>query len=159
MTLIFANNTKLFFSVAGEKRRNCRDYLSIASHIKGTPCTGFICPITACVSYGSRLATVVPGDSVLGFKAGSVFVGGFLNFFSLYSNLLIVRVLLSWFPAAQNQPLLRPLYTVCDPYLNLFRSVIPPVFGVDFSPIVAFTALQFFSTATVALGAEKQSRK
>ncbi|KAK4526658.1 hypothetical protein GAYE_SCF26G4574 [Galdieria yellowstonensis] len=111
----------------------------------------FLCPHVPC---SRKIASVLPGDSL----AGSVFVGGFLNFFGLYSNLLIVRVLLSWFPAVQNQPILRPLFTVCDPYLNLFRSIIPPVFGIDFSPILAFTALQFFSTATTALGAEERTK-
>ncbi|EME28575.1 YlmG homolog protein 2, chloroplastic [Galdieria sulphuraria] len=116
---------------------------------RGSAIGCFICPHVPCFRK-LLLASVLPGDSIV----GGVFVGGFLNFFSLYSNLLIVRVLLSWFPAAQNQPILRPLFTLCDPYLNLFRSVVPPVFGIDFSPILAFTALQFFSTATIALGAE-----
>lgn len=118
---------------------------------RGSTRVGFLCPHVPCFR---TVASVLPGDSI----AGGVFVGGFLNFFSLYSNLLIVRVLLSWFPAAQNQPILRPLFTVCDPYLNLFRSIVPPVFGIDFSPILAFTALQFFSTATVALGTEDRRK-
>ncbi|GJQ12831.1 hypothetical protein GpartN1_g4622.t1 [Galdieria partita] len=119
---------------------------------RGSTIGCFVCPHGPCSR--KLLANVLPGDSM----AGGVVVGGFLNFFSLYSNLLIVRVLLSWFPAAQNQPILRPLFTLCDPYLNLFRSVVPPVFGIDFSPILAFTALQFFSTATIALGAEDRRK-
>jgi len=43
------------------------------------------------------LAAAIPGDSVV----ESVTVGGFANFFGIYGNLLIARVLLSWFPAAQ----------------------------------------------------------
>ena len=31
--------------------------------------------------------------------------------------------------------------TICDPYLNLFRGIIPPVGGIDFSPILAFVVL------------------
>lgn len=43
------------------------------------------------------LAAAIPGNSVV----ESVTVGGFANFFGIYGNLLIARVLLSWFPAAQ----------------------------------------------------------
>jgi YggT family protein len=56
---------------------------------------------------------------------------------------LLVRVLLSWFP---NIPWHRqPLSTIrdlCDPYLNLFRNIIPPIFGnLDLSPLLAFGVL------------------
>jgi YGGT family len=41
-----------------------------------------------------------------------------------------------------------------DPYLNLFRGVIPPLFGLDFSPILAFFLLNLLSNATAAVGCE-----
>ena len=31
---------------------------------------------------------------------------------------------------------------MCDPYLNAFRGILPPVFGIDFSPFLAFAVLQ-----------------
>ena len=35
-----------------------------------------------------------------------------------------------------------PLATICDPYLNLFRGIIPPLGGtIDLSPILAFVVL------------------
>ena len=35
-----------------------------------------------------------------------------------------------------------PCSTLCDPYLNLFRGIIPPLNGtIDLSPILAFIAL------------------
>lgn len=38
--------------------------------------------------------------------------------------------------------------TLCDPYLNLFRGIIPPLGGtLDFSPILAFVLLSVSSTA------------
>jgi YggT family protein len=40
------------------------------------------------------------------------------------------------------QALVTPLATVCDPYLNLFRGIIPPLGGtIDLSPILAFVVL------------------
>ncbi|MCW9683177.1 YggT family protein [Dolichospermum planctonicum UHCC 0167] len=59
-----------------------------------------------------------------------------------YSYLLIIRVLLTWFPTVDwsSQPF-AALSQISDPYLNLFRSIIPPLGGMDFSPILAFLAL------------------
>jgi len=59
-----------------------------------------------------------------------------------YSYLLIIRVLLTWFPTVDwsSQPF-AALSQISDPYLNLFRSIIPPLGGMDFSPILAFVAL------------------
>ena len=61
----------------------------------------------------------------------------------LYVVLLIVRVLLTWFPNVDwyNQPF-SFLSQITDPYLNLFRSFLPPLGGMDFSPIIAIFVLQ-----------------
>ncbi len=66
-----------------------------------------------------------------------------LTFVQIYSTLLIIRVLLTWFPSINwyNQPF-AALAQISDPYLNLFRSIIPPLGGIDFSPILAFLVLQ-----------------
>lgn len=95
---------------------------------------------------------------------GSSFVGmfaqAFATFLNIYFVLLIVRILLSWFPNVDwmNQPF-ATLSQLTDPYLNLFRSLIPPLGGIDFSPILAFLVLRVFSAgvsevaATVAYSA------
>lgn len=64
------------------------------------------------------------------------------TFVTFYSYLLIIRVLLTWFPTVNwyNQPF-AALSQITDPYLNLFRNIIPPLGGMDFSPILAFVAL------------------
>mmetsp|Transcript_11650 Transcript_11650/g.42593 ORF Transcript_11650/g.42593 Transcript_11650/m.42593 type:complete len:226 (-) Transcript_11650:120-797(-) len=67
------------------------------------------------------------------------------SFIKLYLLLLFVRVLLSWFPNVDwmGQPWLT-LRQVTDPYLNLFRNIIPPLMGqIDFTPILGFLVLQF----------------
>jgi YggT family protein len=66
------------------------------------------------------------------------------TFVQIYSYLLIIRVLLTWFPQINwyNQPF-AALSQISDPYLNLFRSIIPPLGGMDFSPILAFLLLNF----------------
>lgn len=63
---------------------------------------------------------------------------------SIYSAILVVRVLLSWFPNLDwSNPVLSTLSSITDPYLNAFRGLIPPLGGLDLSAIVAFLALSF----------------
>ena len=47
-----------------------------------------------------------------------------------------------------------PLSTLCDPYLGLFRGILPNLGGLDFSPILAFVTLNFLTSSAVALPAE-----
>ena len=48
-----------------------------------------------------------------------------------------------------------PSATLCDPYLNLFRGIIPPIGGtIDLSPILAFTVLNVFTNTAAALPCE-----
>jgi YggT family protein len=65
------------------------------------------------------------------------------NFLQIYLLLIFVRILLTWFPTVewmnQVQSFLSP---ITDPYLNIFRSFIPPIGGLDLSPILAIIVLQ-----------------
>lgn len=62
--------------------------------------------------------------------------------FEVYSWILIIRILLSWIRHNPYQPIIRFIYEVTDPYLRIFRRIVPPYGAVDFSPIVAFFALR-----------------
>ncbi|XVF35264.1 hypothetical protein REPUB_Repub18cG0130600 [Reevesia pubescens] len=97
-----------------------------------------------------NFAAVLPGDSV----AGIVVANGILNFLNIYNTLLIIRLVLTWFP---NSPpaIVSPLSAICDPYLNIFRGIIPPLGGtLDLSPILAFLVLNAFTSTATALPAE-----
>ncbi|MCP9900408.1 YggT family protein [Cyanobium sp. Cruz CV13-4-11] len=62
---------------------------------------------------------------------------------SIYLLVLLVRVLLSWFPNLDwSNPVLSSVSAITDPYLNAFRGLIPPLGGIDLSALVAFIALQ-----------------
>ncbi|AKG22992.1 YggT family protein [Calothrix sp. 336/3] len=76
------------------------------------------------------------------------------TFIQIYSTLLIIRVLLTWFPNINwyNQPF-AALSQISDPYLNLFRNIIPPIGGMDFSPILAFLALNIAGSLVGSLAA------
>ncbi|MEH2391880.1 YggT family protein [Nostoc sp. UHCC 0926] len=68
------------------------------------------------------------------------------TFIQIYTVLLIIRVLLTWFPTINwyNQPF-SALSQITDPYLDLFRRIIPPLGGMDFSPMLAIILLQLVS--------------
>ena len=72
-------------------------------------------------------------------------IGLFLEIFlSVYLLALFLYILLSWFRLPYSlQPIQRFLYDVCEPYLALFRRLLPflRVGAFDLSPIVAFIAL------------------
>ena len=73
-----------------------------------------------------------------------------LIFNALYFALLI-RILLSWFPHSPYHPLIQILHQVTDPILNPFKQIIPPVSGLDFSPIVAFLAIQVAHSVVIGI--------
>ncbi|KAF3603726.1 hypothetical protein F2Q69_00039022 [Brassica cretica] len=60
----------------------------------------------------------------------------------IYSDVLMLRLLLTWFPNLpwERQPL-SAIRDMCDPYLNLFRNIVPPIFGEDLSPMLALAVL------------------
>jgi len=101
----------------------------------------------------SKQAMAIPGYGI----AEQVVVGGFANFLQLYNLLITGRILLSWIPQAQGFGPLQPLYGITDPYLNLFRNLIPAIGGIDLSPILAFVALNAAQSATAAIGCELSS--
>ena len=64
--------------------------------------------------------------------------------FYFYYLLIIIRIFLSWIQTIDwyQQPY-RWLSSVTDPFLNIFRGIIPPIGGVlDISPILAIILLQ-----------------
>ena len=73
----------------------------------------------------------------------------------IYSLILLVRVLLSWFPNLDwgSNPVLSTVSSITDPYLNAFRGLIPPIGGLDLSAILAFLALQLVQNLLLGVSA------
>jgi YggT family protein len=75
-------------------------------------------------------------------SAISTILQALIAFLGIYNALLLIRVLLTWFPNVDwSNGIFSALSQITDPYLNLFRSIIPPLGGIDISPILAFVAL------------------
>lgn len=62
--------------------------------------------------------------------------------FTTYTFMLLIRVFGSWFPSFAQSKFMKFIGFYTDPYLNLFRKIIPPLGMMDISPMVAFFALQ-----------------
>ncbi len=66
----------------------------------------------------------------------------------IFSFLLLIRVLLTWFPGIDwSNGALSALCSLTDPYLNIFRGIIPPIGGFDISSILAFLLLNVIQQA------------
>ena len=72
--------------------------------------------------------------------------------FNTYTILIFARIIITWIPQLQNSWIAHFLATVTDPYLNLFRKIIPPIGGtLDLSPIVGIFALKFIQYILISL--------
>ncbi|NJN75767.1 MAG: YggT family protein [Synechococcaceae cyanobacterium RL_1_2] len=84
--------------------------------------------------------------------ASRLIIDTLVQFIEIYFYLLIARILLSWFQTTNwAQQIIGFLAPVTDPYLNLFRSFIPPLGGIDLSAILAILLLQFVQNALYQL--------
>lgn len=63
--------------------------------------------------------------------------------FTLYTFAFIARALLSWFRISYHHPVARFLIQITEPVLAPLRRFIPPVGGLDFTPMVALFILWF----------------
>lgn len=74
------------------------------------------------------------------------------NFLNIYLLLIFIRILLTWFPTIEwmNQ-VAAFLSPITDPYLNIFRSFIPPIGGLDLSPLLAIIVLQVVAQLIVSI--------
>lgn len=64
--------------------------------------------------------------------------------FDIYSVLIVVWCLMSWIPRRPGglvEDIRGAIGMLVEPYLSLFRRFIPPMGGIDFSPIVAILVL------------------
>lgn len=72
--------------------------------------------------------------------------------FWIYTMLLLARIIGSWFPNFSRHKIMRFVAFYTDPYLNLFRKIIPPIGGMlDLSPLIAFFALQLLEKGVIFL--------
>ena len=70
--------------------------------------------------------------------------------FQLLYLFLLVRVILTWVPGVdQRHPAVQFVHRVTSPMLNPIRRLVPPVGGLDLSPLIAFVLLSAIQRVVV----------
>lgn len=88
----------------------------------------------------SRIASSplsVPG--ILAFSVTKLLVTLLMTYFFL----IIVNVILSWVGGGARHPVIPLVYQLTEPVLRPFRRYIPPIAGIDLSPVFALIAIRF----------------
>lgn len=63
---------------------------------------------------------------------------------SFYSVAIFAYVIMSWFrPTGILYDIYRVLGQICEPYIGIFRRIVPSMGGIDFSPWIAVLVLQY----------------
>jgi YggT family protein len=71
---------------------------------------------------------------------------------TILSWAILIRVLLSWIPNLdRGNPLVRLLAQITDPVLEPARRIIPPIGGMDLSPIVVLLLLRLLQQLLYSL--------
>lgn len=70
---------------------------------------------------------------------------------SLFLIAIIIQAISSWFNPGQYTPLTAALYSLTEPLLRPARRMLPPISGIDLSPLVVLLALQVLKMLVVAL--------
>ena len=72
-----------------------------------------------------------------------------------YEWLVVIWCILSWFPIREGS-IVGDIATVINrlvaPFMNIFRRFIPPLMGIDLSPIVGIVALNALQRLVMLLG-------
>jgi YggT family protein len=71
--------------------------------------------------------------------------------FTLFSVLILARILLSWFNPDPSSPIVRFLYSVTEPVLAPVRRILPSAGMLDLSPIVVLVAAMVLEELLVRL--------
>jgi YggT family protein len=78
-----------------------------------------------------------------------MFISMLIFLLNIYSVILIVRSLLTWFPNVDRRnPLVQLLFDVTEPVLRPVRGMFPPQGGIDFSTMIVIIAI---SVITIVL--------
>lgn len=81
------------------------------------------------------------------------FVQQFLNLLLLALEIaILIRVLMSWIPNLNpDNPIVQIIRSITDPILEPARRLIPPIGGLDFSPIVVLLLLSVLQSLVTRL--------
>ena len=80
-------------------------------------------------------------------------LNGLSGFLKFYMTLLTIRIYLTWFPNINF--FTQPFYSIAkvtDPYLRIFRGIIPSIMSFDMSPLLGFMLITFLIDSCSSVG-------
>jgi YggT family protein len=80
-------------------------------------------------------------------------LNGLSGFLKFYMTLLTIRIYLTWFPNINF--FTQPFYSIAkvtDPYLRIFRGIIPSIMSFDMSPLLGFMLITFLIDICSSVG-------
>ncbi|GIL52556.1 hypothetical protein Vafri_8393 [Volvox africanus] len=107
--------------------------------------------LSSCINW---MGAVVPFASAAQSSAGATaeIYGAIAKALDIYLLVLTLRVILTWFRNINwyNEPF-ATLRQFTDPFLNVFRGILPAFGGIDVSPMIGFLLLNFVRNQLVHL--------
>ena len=73
------------------------------------------------------------------------------NIIQIYSIILVIYALLSWFPGAPESALGQMVHRLVEPFLSLFKKLPSQFAGLDFTVLVAILLLNFLERLVAQL--------
>ncbi len=97
--------------------------------------------------FGARIPNVITllGWSVIGCLALTV---------NLYFFAIIINIILSWVAPGTYHPAAVLLYQLTEPVMQPFRRIIPPMGGIDLSPIIVFLMISILQILLKSMAQE-----
>ena len=69
-----------------------------------------------------------------------------IRLIDVYSLIVVASVVVSWTTVPREHPAARLLAQLTEPVLGPIRKVLPPMGGMDFSPLVLLIGLRFLTS-------------
>lgn len=88
----------------------------------------------------------IPNPGIMAAWAFTGIIALVLNF---YFFAIIIQIIISWVAPHNHSPALSLLYQLTEPVMAPARKILPPMGGIDFSPILTFMIIQVLKMVVV----------
>ncbi len=73
-----------------------------------------------------------------------------LNIIKVLKWAIFARIILSWVQPKGGGRFMQFLYEITEPYMRIFRNILPRTGMIDFSPILAFLSLDLIQAGLIS---------
>ena len=82
--------------------------------------------------------------------ANLLIIGLQIYLFILFARILLSYATMFWTPPPALTPIVRFVYELTEPLLSFLRRYIPPLGGLDLSPLIVFAAINYMIIPVIA---------